>query len=186
MSPLGENLFEALRASLADFRAQVEGVAGNKVRALGPAQGPVPKLIRIVLEAVSDALAWLAGALTDVQETLRVADAAIALLEAANALLGELATGLSFGNLPEDLGLDPSPFEAVSTAVTQGHTAVTQGARVVKLLPRPEDLTAIHQELVLLLGHRADPARTDAGALGALLATLQHETPAGNTRRTKG
>ncbi|HSP77087.1 MAG TPA: hypothetical protein VLQ93_01060 [Myxococcaceae bacterium] len=173
MSPVGSNLFEALRAGLADFRLQVEGEAGLEVRALGPSTGTVPDLVRRVLEALAEALAGLAGALEDAHATLRVADAAVALLETANAMLGGLATGLSFGELPQAFGLDPRPFEAVSTALEQAHDAVATGTRVVGLLPSPEDLSAIREELVLLLGQRVDPSRTDAGALGALLAAIQ-------------
>jgi hypothetical protein len=177
MSPVGANLFEALRAGLADFRLQVEGEAGRRVRALGPSQGTVPDLVRRVLESLADALAWLAGALEDAHAVLRVTDAAVALLETANALLGGLATGLSFGDMPQSFGLDPRPFEAVSTALGRVHGAVATGTRVVGLVPRPEDLSAIREELVLLLGQRVDPSRTDAGALGALLAAVRPALP---------
>ena len=62
MSPVGQNLFEALRESLVDFRGKVEGEAGRKVSALGPRSGTIPELARHLLAMVADALAWLGGA----------------------------------------------------------------------------------------------------------------------------
>jgi hypothetical protein len=172
MSPVGENLFAALKAGLADFRTQVEGAPGNKVRALGSSSGTLPDLARKVLSAVADALEWLAGALRDAVDVLRVADALKALLEVATDLVGALATGLDFGQMPEKFGLDPRPFQAVTDAVGTAHSAMEVGVRVTGLVPSPEDLAGARQELELLLGRRANPTLTDEGALGKLLADI--------------
>jgi hypothetical protein len=172
MSPVGENIFVALKVGLADFRAQVEGAPGRKVRALGTASGTIPDLARKVLSAVADALAWLAGALKDAVDVLRVADALKALLEVATDLVGALATGLDFGQMPQKFGLDPRPFQAITDAANTGHSAMQTGVRIAGLVPAPEDLAGARQELELLLGHRANPTLTDAGALGKLLADI--------------
>lgn len=172
MSPVGENLFVALKAGLADFRTQVEGEPGRKVRALGTASGTIPDLARKVLSAVADALAWLAGALKDAVDVLRVADALKALLEVATDLVGALATGLDFGQMPQKFGLDPRPFQAITDAANAGHSAMEAGVRIAGLVPAPEDLAGARQELELLLGHRANPTLTDPGALGKLLADI--------------
>ena len=172
MSPVGENLFVALTAGLADFRAQVEGEPGRKIRALGASEGTIPDLVRHVLTAVADALAWLAGALGEVVNVLRVADALRALLEVATDLVGGLAS-LSFGDLPEKFGIDPAPFRAVEDAVDSVHSAMEVGERAMGLIPTPEDLAGVRSELKLLLGKRADPALTDSGALGALLTAVE-------------
>ena len=173
MSPVGQNLFEALRQSLADFRGKVEGEPGRKVSALGSRTGTLPDLVRQVLSAVADALAWLGGALHSAADALRVADAAIALIELAGDLLGAFAEGLSFGELPESFGLDPAPFKAVSDAVTAGNAVLEKGVHAVGVLPKPEDLAGVRQELELLLGKRVNPALPGPGALGKLLSDVQ-------------
>lgn len=173
MSAVGENLLHALRDSLADFRVQVEGEPGRKVRALGPQSGTIHDLSLTVLSTVADALAWLGNALGDALRLLQSVDALQALLEVARDLLGSLSQGLSFGGLPEAYGLDPRPFQAVGEAVGTGRDALALGARVVGLVPAPEDVAAIRKELVLLLGRRVDPSAPNEGSLGALLMALK-------------
>lgn len=175
MSPVGGNLFPALAAGLADFRAQVEGEPGRKVRALGSSEGTLPDLVRRVLGAVADALAWLGGALGGVGDVLRVADALRALLEVASELVGGLVT-LSFADAPENFGLDPEPFRKVEDALRAGHEAVEVGERARGLLPSPEDLAAVRSELEKLLGRRVNPALSGAGALGDLLAAVERRS----------
>ncbi len=177
MSPVGENLFAALKVGLADFRAQVEGEPGRRVRALGTSSGTIPELARRVLSAVADALAWLAQALEDAVDVLRVADALKALIEVATDLVGALATTLDFGDMPQQFGLEPRPFQAVTEAARAGHTAMAHGVRLAGLVPSPEDLAGARQELDLLLGRRANPSLTDGGALGRLLSDITPATP---------
>ena len=178
MNPVGQNIFAALKVGLADFRAQVEGEPGHRVSALGTSSGTIPDLARKVLSAVADALAWLAGALKEAVDVLRVADALKALLEVATDLVGALATGLDFGTMPQKFGLDPRPFQAVTEAANVGHSAMEAGVRIAGLVPSPEDLAGARQELELLLGRRANPTLTDEGALGKLLATITPPSPA--------
>lgn len=173
MSPVGQNLFEALSASLADFRGKVEGEAGRKVSALGSRSGTVPDLARQVLSAVADWLAWLGGELHSVEGALGVADAAIALIELAGDSLDSLASDLSLGELPAALGLDPAPFDAVQGAVATGSAVLDAGKRAVGVLPRPEDVAAVRHELEQLLGKRVNPALAGPGALGELLSAVQ-------------
>ncbi|HVE85584.1 MAG TPA: hypothetical protein VND93_22175 [Myxococcales bacterium] len=165
-------IFEALRASLADFRDKVEHTPGQRIAAVGHRDGTIPGLVRQVLSAIADALAWLASALRSVADVLRVADSVVALIELASDLLGGFASGLSFGDLPGALGLDPAPFKAVGDAIATGNAALSKGVQAVHVLPRPEDLAAIRRELELLLGKRANPALPGPGSLGTLLSTI--------------
>lgn len=169
MSPAGENLFAALSASLADFRVQVEGEPGKKLGAVGTSTGTIPDLVRKVLQALADALGWLADALRDAVDVLRVADALRALVEVARDVAGALAGGLEWGDLPERFGLDPRPFQAVADAVRVGQGALETGLHLAELVPSPDDLNGARQELEKLLGRRANPALKDGGALGRLL-----------------
>lgn len=173
MSPAGQGIFEALRESLADFRDKVEHAPGHRIAAVGHKDATIPNLVRQVLSAVADALAWLAGALRSVADVLRVADAAIALIEVASDLLAGLAGGLSFGDLPQGLGLDPAPFQAVGDSIATGNAVLQKGIHAVEILPRPEDLAGVRQELELLLGKRANPALPGPGSLGTLLSEIQ-------------
>ena len=171
----GQGIFEALRVSLADFRDQVERVPGHKIAAIGHRSGTIPDLVRTTLSALADVLAWLARALGSVADVLRVVDSAVALIEVASDMLAGLAGGLSFGDLPQGLGLDPAPFKAVGDAIGTGNEVLSKGIKAVQVLPRPEDLAGIRRELELLLGKRANPALPEQGSLGELLSTIAVE-----------
>lgn len=173
MSAVGQNLFEALRDGLAGFRAKVEGEPGRRVVALGDAEGTIPELIRQVLGSVADALTWLAGALSEVERTLKVTDATLALLEVAGDVLDALTEGFTFGELPAGLGLEPGPFQTVEQAVAKGRSALVSGRHAMSLVPAPEHVAQVRTELEKLLGRRVNPALPDEGALGRLLAQVK-------------
>lgn len=169
----GQGIFEALRASLADFRKQVESDPGKRIAAIGQQTGTIPSVVRQALSAIADALAWLASMMTSVSEVLRIADSAVALIELGSDMLRGLGSGLSFGDLPESLGLDPAPFKAVGDAITTSSDVLDKGVRAVEVLPKPADLAGVREELELLLGKRANPKLPGPGSLGELLSTIQ-------------
>ncbi len=172
----GQNLFEALRDGLADFRAKVEGEPGRKVAALGGASGTVPDVARASLGAVADGLTWLAGALGRAEDALKVLDAATALVEVAADALEAAAEGVVFGELPERLGLDAAPFRAVEAGAASVPGALDKGRHVLGLVPTPELVAGVRMELEKLLGRRVNPSLPHGGALGELLGRLRKTT----------
>jgi hypothetical protein len=166
--PVGSRLFEALRVSLADFRGRVEGSEGRRIATIGHTEGTIPNLIRQVLGAIADALAWLGGALRKAADALKLSDAVVALIEVGTSALRAIAE-IALDDGPRMLELPTGPLKEIHVAVNTVFTSIEQ---VAGYIPSPEELAGTREELGLLLGNRVDPALKGPGSLGKLLAEV--------------
>ncbi len=166
-----DTLFGGIAASLTEFRSEVEGAAGRKIRAMGGSKGPLPELVRSVLTVQAQALAWLHELVVKSEQQSTSADAVLAALEVIDSI-GALGRSLKFGDTPALLGLPAEPFEQLSAALIKADEVLDYGLKIGALLPRPEELAQARGELERLLGKRVDPRLTLPGSLEQLLLDI--------------
>lgn len=167
-----QSLFGVVALNIAEFRLQVEGESGEKIRNMGKAQGAIPDLIRGVVNAMADTLSWLYRTSVAAESHVIAADAAIASLEVLADAIEALGEGLEFGNTSQMLGLPAEPFEKIGSAITDGSDVMKTGLEIASLLPRPEDLRRIRDELEASLGTRVNTELEIPGVLTQLVQDI--------------
>lgn len=166
------SLFAVVAINITELRVQVEGESGDKIRNMGNAQGIIPDLVRNVVMAMANALVWLYRTNAAAEKHIISADAAIAALEILADAIEALGEGLQFGDTPQALGLPAEPFEKVGEAITTGGDVLETGLQIANMLPRPEDLWRIRDELEASLGSRVNTELTVPGVLGQLVQDI--------------
>lgn len=167
-----QSLFGVVAINIAELRLQIEGESGEKIRAMGNARGVLPDLIRKIVNAMADALIWLHRINTEAESHVIAADAAIASLEILADTIEALGEGLEFGETTQALGLAAEPVEKIGAAISSGGDALAVGLDIANILPRPEDLRRIRDELEASLGKRVNTELETPGALGQLVQDI--------------
>jgi hypothetical protein len=168
-SPPLHDLFVALAQAVDDFDKAATGEPGQKIKALGPAQGGLPDLIRQVLGAIETALQALRKAMVEGEPFLIAASAAVALFLLAERTLVALldAAGKAGEGFGEMFQLEP--LQSAGTALAPLKQVLEQANVIDGLLPLPEDLDLVQQALDKVLGPAQGPA---GGSLRQILTTL--------------
>ncbi|HVH97297.1 MAG TPA: hypothetical protein VM869_01240 [Enhygromyxa sp.] len=172
-----DGMFPQLLVGIREFRARVEGTDASeghhrtRMLALAGETGLIPDIVRYVLGALHDVLAFIHDAVDNIDRFLGPADAMLALIETLGQGLAALGTALS-SEAPDALTSKLEP-------VTDGLVAVGQvladvgDIELPNIIPTPSTLAAIRVEIVALLGQDVDPeAESEVGSLGDLIAAL--------------
>lgn len=169
-----DTLFPALVAGLADFRARIEGSSGNDRTRMLRVKGQdnlASTVIKAVLGALGDILAWLHEATATIDRFITQADAILAAL----AIVGQSVEGLGEAldrEWPEGFP-DPGPVTGALTTLGSVLTEIGD-IELPSIIPDPATLAAIRTELRALLGTRVDPeAEPPIGSLQSLIEELQ-------------
>jgi len=167
-----QSLFVVVAVNITELRAQVEGESGEKIRAMGSAQGVIPDLVRNVVNAMAEALVWLYRISVAAERHIVTADAAIAALEVLADAIEALGEGLEFGETTQALGLPAEPVAKIGEAIGSGGEVLKSGLEIAGLLPRPEDLRRICDEIEASLGNKVNTEAETVGVLGQLVEDI--------------
>lgn len=152
------NVFEIVRATLMEFRGEVEDESGQQVAAMGNETGPIAEAVRTVLGPLPDVLAWLYDVVSCLEEYTIAVDPMVAALEVMSEGIEALAANFSFRRIGEQFNLPSGPLEAMDSSLAAGRDALPRATRLAEVLPRPEDVDGIKEELTMLLGNRVNPS----------------------------
>ncbi len=162
-------MFAVIADNLMQLRLEVEGQSGNQIRAMGDAQGMIPDLVRSIVTAIIEALDWLYSTALSVESFAIASDAALAALEVLADSIEALGEGFTFDGLSDSMGLPAEPFEKIGEGIQLGSSVLKSGLAIASILPRPEDVRRIRDELELSLGNRANPELEMPGSLALLV-----------------
>ncbi|HLT36425.1 MAG TPA: hypothetical protein VK034_09065 [Enhygromyxa sp.] len=172
-----EGMFPQLLVGIREFRARVEGSDASEGRhrtrllALVGETGLIPDIVRYVLAALRDVLAFIHDAVDDIDRFLGPTDAMLAMIETLGQGLAALGTALA-SEVPDALAGKIGPVTDGLVEVG-GVLAGVGSLELPNIIPTPSTLAAIRVEIVVLLGKQVDPqAESEAGSLGDLIAAL--------------
>ena len=171
---VGDNLFEAIRVSLVDFRKAVEGDAGNKLKQMGGVEGPIANLIRMVLQQFYQATYGFYKLMNFVEAQLIQGDGCIACLEVFSGSIDPLSDPAVLEETSEALGLPKEPFTLMSQIIGGANDLLKKGLEMTEVLPSPEAARDIRRELERLLGV---PEESIEGTYVKLLEALNVSLP---------
>lgn len=171
-----DNMFSVLLESLQEFRIQVEGESGDQVAAIGDSPDVIPELLRGVLGGMGDSLDWLYSSVFTLEQHVRTADAALAAIEVMRDVVEPATRGLSLAGLSDGLGLSSDIATALDSPLNIGRQAFGAMDEIGAVLPRPEDIAAIKDELEHLLGTPSAPQEGKPGSFAQLLSSVGVES----------
>ncbi|WP_428265607.1 hypothetical protein [Haliangium sp.] len=168
-----QGLFAVLGASLAEFRAAVEGEDGAKVELMGADDGLLPDIIRGTIKGLAEVLTWLHRVADEIDDYVLQGDAVVALFEIGAEAISALAGGLDIGPLAEAAGVAPGAIEAINGALDDVQAGVAVAQKLVgSILPPAEEIQRISAELDALLGRRDAPPLERSGSLTQLMQRI--------------
>lgn len=167
---MSQGVFAVVGHSLGEFRTAVNGEPGRDLATIGAAKGNIPDLIRQTLRGIAEILRWLHRGMDDARSHVIAADALITLMDIGADVVGALPGGIDAGGIDEVLGISPRLLADINSAIDAAQDGIERFVKLAKsILPPVEELDAIRNEVVLLLGERQGPQVPGAGALGALM-----------------
>jgi hypothetical protein len=160
------DVFVPLLQGIKLFRARVEGTDGDqRARLLAMPAEPalVPDVVRAVLDTLAKALGMLGDVLDTIDKYLITADSLLALIEAAGVAIEALGDVLD-RDWPGGLG---RARDAGRVLREIGGLLQGRSFELPPVIPRPETLLGIQDEIHALLGTEAEP-----GSLTQLIQAL--------------